>query len=66
MEEEIKRVFSLQDIENFRLKQQVSNLAFDKTHMQQQYVELEKKYKELDFTIGQDEVAEPPQENDEP
>lgn len=59
MEEEIKRVFSLQDIENYRLKQQVGNLTFDRTHMQQRFVELEKKYQELDFIIGKDEIPEP-------
>ena len=58
VEEEIKRAFSLQDIENYRLKQQISNLAFDKTHMQQQHVDLEKKYKELEFVIGQEDAPE--------
>jgi len=52
-------VFSLQDMENYRLKQQVNTLMFDKTNMQQRFVELEKKYQELDFTIGKDEIREP-------
>ena len=50
----------MQDNENYRLKQQISNLAYDKTHMQQHYVELEKKHKEQEFVIGQDENNEIP------
>ena len=65
MEEEVKRAFSLQEIENYRLKQQVSNLTFEKTHMQQQFVDLEKKYKEQDFVIGQEEVNDPAFSNNE-
>jgi len=48
----MKRTFSQQDIENHRLKQQISDLAFEKTHMQQRLVDLEKKHKEMEFTIG--------------
>eukprot|EP00826_Nyctotherus_ovalis_P010381 TRINITY_DN12741_c0_g2_i6.p1 TRINITY_DN12741_c0_g2~~TRINITY_DN12741_c0_g2_i6.p1 ORF type:complete len:157 (-),score=42.87 TRINITY_DN12741_c0_g2_i6:140-610(-) len=60
VEDEIKRVFSLQDIDNYRLKQQVENLTFDRTQMQQQFVELEKRYQELDFVIGKDEIPDSP------
>ena len=51
-------MFNLQDVENYRLKQQVNNLAFDRTCMQQRYIELEKKYKELDFIIGQEDIPD--------
>ncbi len=66
VEEDIKRAFSLQDIENYRLKQQIGNLTFDKTHMQQQFVDLDKKHKELDFVIGEDDNPELPQNLGDP
>lgn len=58
VEEEVKRAFSLQDMDNFRLKQQIENLTFDKTHMQQHFVDLEKKFKDLEFTIGQEDAPD--------
>ena len=58
IEEEVSRTFKQQDTENYRLKQQISNIAFEKTETQKQFVDLDKKYKELDFVIGQDEGGE--------
>lgn len=55
IEEDIKQTFSQQDIENYRLKQQVGDISFERTHMMQQFVDLEKKQKEQEFIIGLDE-----------
>ncbi len=52
VEEEIKRVIAMQEVENVRLKQLISEHAQDVNAMQQQHLALAKKSQEQVFVIG--------------
>ena len=51
-EEEIKKVFAQQKVENSRLQQQISQIKAEKTGLQQQLLNLQRRIAELELLVG--------------
>ena len=58
VEEEMKRHYSHQKAENSRIQQQVTALKGEKTALDMQLLELERRMAELELQVGTGEVLE--------
>ena len=58
VEEEMKRHYSHQKAENSRIQQQVTSLKGEKTALDMQLLELERRMAELELQVGMADIAE--------
>ena len=56
IEEEMKRHFSHQKVENARLQQHIAQLKTEKTTLQNQLISLQRRMTDLEMQVGSDEM----------